>query len=105
MIQSNELRIGNYVSTEIHGIGFVEAISGNDILYSRNYDSIPLQQFNSITLTREIVSKLDLFPVVLDKQDGVYWMDFNWDTIEIKYLHQLQNLYFALTGKELEINL
>ncbi|EHQ41576.1 hypothetical protein [Myroides odoratus] len=23
----------------------------------------------------------------------------------IKYLHQLQNLYFALTGKELEINL
>lgn len=24
---------------------------------------------------------------------------------EIKYLHQLQNLYFALTGTELEINL
>ena len=23
----------------------------------------------------------------------------------IKYLHQLQNLYFALTGKELEVNL
>ena len=25
--------------------------------------------------------------------------------IEIKYLHQLQNLYFALTQTELEINL
>ena len=25
--------------------------------------------------------------------------------IKIKYLHQLQNLYFALTGQELEINL
>ena len=25
--------------------------------------------------------------------------------IEIQYLHQLQNLYFSLTGKELEINL
>ena len=23
---------------------------------------------------------------------------------EIKYVHQLQNLYFALTGEELEIN-
>ena len=65
----------------------------------------PLQQFNSITLTEEIVSKLDLYLVVLYKQDGVYWMDFNWDTIEIKYLHQLQNLYFSLSGEELEINL
>jgi hypothetical protein len=25
--------------------------------------------------------------------------------VEIKYLHQLQNLYFSLTGKELEIKL
>jgi hypothetical protein len=29
----------------------------------------------------------------------------NWQLIEIKYLHQLQNLYFALTGEELEISL
>ena len=27
------------------------------------------------------------------------------DVISIKYLHQLQNLYFALTGQELEIKL
>ena len=25
--------------------------------------------------------------------------------MEIKYLHQLQNLYFALTGEELEVKL
>lgn len=30
------------------------------------------------------------------------WHDAN---IEVKSLHQLQNLYFALTGKELEIDL
>jgi hypothetical protein len=30
---------------------------------------------------------------------------FNGFMIIIKYLHQLQNLYFALFGKELEINL
>lgn len=28
-----------------------------------------------------------------------------WASGNIKYLHQLQNLYFALTGTELEINL
>lgn len=30
---------------------------------------------------------------------------FKYNDVEIKYLHQLQNLYFVLTGKELEINL
>ena len=25
--------------------------------------------------------------------------------IELKYIHELQNLYFALTGKELQFNL
>jgi hypothetical protein len=25
--------------------------------------------------------------------------------VDIKYLHQLQNLFFALTGEELEVNL
>lgn len=33
-----------------------------------------------------------------------YFAPFN-KTIEIKYLHQLQNLYFALTGEELKIEL
>ena len=34
------------------------------------------------------------------KCDGI-----NFSVNYIKYLHQLQNLYFALTNKELEINL
>jgi len=39
-----------------------------------------------------------------DKHKQLYWHD-NYTSIyhkEIKYVHQLQNLYFALTGKELE---
>jgi hypothetical protein len=31
------------------------------------------------------------------------YQPIDFDCIEIKYVHQLQNLYFALTGKELEI--
>ena len=30
---------------------------------------------------------------------------FYWLNYELKYLHQLQNLYFALTGEELKIDL
>ena len=35
------------------------------------------------------------------EEDPFY--SFSWT--EIKYVHQLQNLYFSLTGQELEINL
>jgi hypothetical protein len=33
------------------------------------------------------------------------FINYNHELRVIKYLHQLQNLYFALTGEELEINL
>lgn len=39
------------------------------------------------------------------KQDSFFWYDTLNDSIEIKFLHQLQNLYFILTGKELEIKI
>lgn len=41
---------------------------------------------------------------IYNLKDG--WFNFSIDgNIEVKYLHQLQNLYFALTGKELDIKL
>jgi len=36
----------------------------------------------------------------IEKSFFYHWMGGN---IDIKYVHQLQNLYFALTGEELEI--
>lgn len=44
------------------------------------------------------------FGLTIWKDDRLFydWIDGN---IEVKYLHQLQNLYFALTGKELDIRL
>lgn len=38
-----------------------------------------------------------------DKERGNYVFDENTDTLRIKYLHQLQNLFFALCGEELNI--
>jgi len=42
-----------------------------------------------------------------EKLEFVYVVlrDFSYEIIFVKYLHQLQNLYFALTGEELTINL
>jgi hypothetical protein len=34
---------------------------------------------------------------------GVWHFEFEGISIKIKYVHQLQNLYFALTGEELTI--
>lgn len=37
-------------------------------------------------------------------EGGSYnWAISNWNVIELKHLHQLQNLFYSLTGTELEI--
>lgn len=38
-------------------------------------------------------------------REGTTEEEYGSSRIEIRYVHQLQNLYFALTGEELEINL
>ena len=37
--------------------------------------------------------------------EGSLYFEGSYTTVEIKYLHQLQNLYFAICGTELEIKL
>jgi hypothetical protein len=36
---------------------------------------------------------------------GNYTVNDHWGSNNFKYLHQLQNLYYALTGEELNVNL
>jgi hypothetical protein len=43
-------------------------------------------------------------PIELHVQDNIYWCDILWNSMEIKHVHQLQNLFFALTGEELIID-
>ena len=42
---------------------------------------------------------------LINRGYGFKYNTFNSCEIEIKYVHQLQNLYFALTGEELKIQL
>ncbi|MES2382337.1 MAG: hypothetical protein V4538_14925 [Bacteroidota bacterium] len=119
-LSEKDLRIGNYVLAgkmtepiQVHTIGF-ELREGSMI-----NTHIPIEHIHPIPLSPEILDKC-----------GFTWYDNDWYETkskihlsvelftgyiyfgkgeylykaEIKYLHQLQNLYFALTGTELTYN-
>lgn len=51
------------------------------------------------------VLNFKLFDIIHKYNDFYWWDGIDWNcTLELKYVHQMQNLYFALTGKELTIN-
>lgn len=105
-MKTNELRIGNCVKTQIHGVGTVEAISETKILHSRNYVYLDMEYFEPIPLEVEDFMSIDEDDFLADKTGFVifknsYAYQFLYE--DYKYMHLLQNLYFALTNKELTI--
>ena len=114
-MKANELRIGNYVN-----------YNGKDCVFGI-YDIVNLHDdedcadlTNPIPLTEEWLLK---FGFIANKYNdeftkgrytldceytdkGVYNFVIDMQTcidVDIKHVHQLQNLYFALTGEELSI--
>lgn len=135
MITANELRIGNLIDCfgicEVIKIGQKNIKISRETDTGLLLEKVPLNslELKPIPITEEILMKCGF-----DKWNGHKYFDKNVDldcSIQIalernimylcgndacteghcfelqnvKYLHQLQNLYFALTGKELEINL
>ena len=102
-----ELRVGNLLYN-----GFNELIEVKNISHY-NTSGFLLETLKPIELTEEWLQKFgfELYDSVefrhfyrkndFDLDENYQPIDF--DCIEIKYVHQLQNLYFALTGQELEI--
>ena len=124
MIQANELRIGNIVfncgdyvvinSVDDRGINREDDNTDFNVKCRSYYCSLPGPI--GIILTVEILEKCgfkkdkfsDSWSRFTNKlycleisilHDGVFTPTFN-----IKYLHQLQNLYFALTGEKLDVS-
>lgn len=113
MIQPNELRIGNWVNYgdtnkpyKIDLGDFVEI----------GMKEIDLSYFNPIPLTPEILEKagFEYDQVTFFKNDihigefksGLFLHStLNKVSPKITSVHQLQNLYFTLTGEELQIEL
>jgi len=112
MIKSNELRIGNSILQDGELVFVTPWRLGLIELDSVVYEPIPLteewlikfgffEKYKS-TSNRWNIGGFELHDCEDDdgQLQGVFLYDFR---LEVKYVHQLQNLYFALTGKELEI--
>lgn len=128
MIQPQELRIGNNVNTElgiaevigiyedvvdVKGVSVIDNSSENKISIStRSFDGcVEYEKIQPIPLTEEIILKFGF------EKKGDFWFvksgikienrnnGFSYfrylNEIKILSVHQLQNLYFALTGEEL----
>ena len=107
MIQIRELRIGNIIEQE----GKITAVD-IDVLIA--IDKNP-ESFSGVKVTEEWLKKFNI-PTV-ENRENEYWFDFkgSWlvevvqeGSTENNYIaqcflvHQLQNIYFALTGEELD---
>ena len=120
MINASELRIGNKLQKENGKIYTVSRLDGTkDILVEEERGLFTLNyNLYGIPLTPEILDKCGfeksnridfgelkqcyvIFSLALMIRHDSYFIDWVGGNTEARYLHQLQNLYFALTGEEL----
>lgn len=116
-MKANELRIGNYVKLMLNDEEYkIISIDVKDIELIENKQGV----YEQIEITEEICDKLGCYYgmggeprflahdlsisihfknecVIIELGHGIIFIDY------IEYVHQLQNLYFALTGEELVI--
>jgi hypothetical protein len=126
MIQANELRIGNYyMFADCEGIVYrsVKEIKHNQFGLQSDYDGVNFEICKPIILNEEWLLKFGFkesdegFMKIKTRKKSIY-LEINLrdkrtilfssnhyynDIYHVKYIHELQNLYFALTQKELKI--
>ena len=120
-MKPTELRIGNWVYSEENKE--VTVLEIYDELISYPDDKIMsgclVSEISPIPLTEEWLKKFgfkktelggnhveykqSLILIEYSKVSRLYVFDTGMRLVKVKYVLQLQNLYFALTGKELEI--
>ena len=121
-MKATELRIGNYISYRTEKTTLVSSL-GSDFETVNTYNGLlcgsdDLDEYIPILLTKEWLIKFGFY----QDEKNVYMclnivllrLRISYGTVtliqsgesirvpEIIYVHQLQNLYFALTGKELK---
>jgi hypothetical protein len=126
-MEANELRLGNlceyFIQDNVEKDYWVKnKIDIQDLELCLKEKEYFNKLYQPIPLTPEILEKcgfyfekhwykrianLDFFICSLGNMDEFYLLQFGSCGImpPCKYLHQLQNLYFALTGEELTVNI
>lgn len=127
MVVTNELRIGNYILCN-NMLARVDGVSEDSVLIDGNAIAANDAAIRPITLCDTILQKVrqripkpdgycyfyyrnkQTFLIYVD-DDGSYYIGLNYqgDVCRITpnpilYLHQLQNIYFAQYGMEMDIN-
>lgn len=126
-MNENDLRIGNYVKSEVNLRKKIKVLQIFTDSYQGDFGdgcrgAIMLSNSEGIPLTEDWLLKFGfrhhVNPYWLSSIDGVIHIATTGNVeikffpgdgavktqIKLKYVHQLQNLYFALTGEELTIN-
>lgn len=129
MIKTKDLRLGNYITDKSGFAMYVVGIYEDTVLLNFKGNEGDVWEVNEndligVVLDSELLIKcgfkrqvtgigwdkysngivdLSLAPLSNGSYIPVYHV--NGEMVQIKYLHQLQNLFYALTQKELEINL
>lgn len=128
MIQANQLRLGNWIEYD-NRFFQIDTIAEVFPTLNTGEFGIGVVDWNNIKPIELTEERLLQCGFIIRTQDddafaeyhhnGIFFKSTVFDVtekcsvlviiglgkIEVHYLHQLQNLYFALTGKELEINL
>ena len=130
-MRANELRIGNYILDRGNKILTIDRFIGNKIecdikgMPDKSENGIPIyyhpftEEINylkAIPLTEEWLLKFGFKWKNFAFRDGTFTVRFQKEfyvylsfdgvrpsQVKLEYCHQLQNLYFALTGEELTI--
>ena len=111
----NELRVGNWVLEFGHPLQI--SLNNGDLWHTDNFNGIPLTpeileqcgfKRDKLGHWRKNMNKSKFF--ILRGREWHYktgYLDtlsvMHYDNCKMSYLHQLQNIYFALIGEELEI--
>jgi len=122
-MKANELRIGNYLMfNDELGNELVEAIfkshsyiTGKESWHiaTENLEGEELNLFQPIQLTEKWLFDFDIFLnemgrawdcgcFIIVREDNIFWAEINSESIELPYVHTLQNLYFVLSENELK---
>lgn len=124
MVTANEIKVGNIFIREkgtARGLEYDHNFKVDEYWMGKLFGesiSLALQDLSPIPLDEDVLIKCG-FAKADDGYGGYLSPNFNggsirikenrwhngcWDT-EVKYLHQLQNLYYALTNQEINIRL